>query len=77
MSQNDIDKMNLAAEDLSKIEQQIQLEVDEEFPYLSSEERRSIVESRVKMLYNKARPKLVKVDLGFPVSKKVKDSLFE
>lgn len=58
------------------IEDQIRQEVDKKYPFLTSEERESIIQSRVKLL-NQDRPSLIKVDLGENASKKIKDNLFE
>jgi hypothetical protein len=78
MSQlGEIEKMNTAAPDLKKQEQEIRSQVATELPNLSPEAQEAVIQSRLKILFNQNRPTLIQVDLGDNASKKNKENLFE
>lgn len=81
MSQGEIEKFEAGAPDLQKKqaeqERQIRQEIETSFPDMSPEMQESIIQSRLKILNNSGRPRLVQVDLGKDASKKAKDNLFE
>ncbi|MFZ3229832.1 MAG: hypothetical protein WA160_06480 [Pseudobdellovibrio sp.] len=77
MSHGEIEKIKAGAPDLNQIDQKIQNEVEAEFPYLTPEARKAIVESRLQIINGPPTGKLIKGDFGDNASKKVKDDLFE
>jgi hypothetical protein len=81
MSQHEPENLNFGAPDLQKDwsqqEEIIRTEVNTKLPHLTPEARESIIQSRLSILINPTRPKIVQVDLGENASRKVKEDLFE
>ena len=81
MSQHEQESLNFGAPDLqkdwAKQEEIIRTEVNIRLPHLTPEARESIIQSRLSILINPTRPKIVQVDLGENASRKVKEDLFE
>ena len=77
----EIEKLNTGAPDITKErmenEKKIRNEVESDFTTLTPEAREAIIQSRLKILDNPSRPKLIRVDLGENASRKSKDDLFE
>ncbi len=77
----EIEKLNTGAPDITKErmenEKKIRNEVESDFTTLTPEAREAIIQSRLKILDNPGRPKLIRVDLGENASRKSKDDLFE
>lgn len=76
MSHGEIEKQNLGAPKLTE-EQEIQNEIESQYPFLSPDAKKALIESRLKIISNPLKPNLVKADLGKDASKKAKDDLFE
>ena len=58
MSQlGEIEKMNTAAPDLKKQEQEIRSQVATELPNLSPEAQEAVIQSRLKILFNQNSPR--------------------
>ena len=76
-SHGEIETVKAGASDLNQIDKKIQNEVDAEFPYLTPEVRKAIVESRLQIIKGPPAGKLIKGDFGNNASKKAKDDLFE
>lgn len=80
MSQSEYEKLDLGAPDLKKNweeqEQLIRKEIEEKLHHLTPEAREAIIQSRLSILINPARPQVPQVDLGEGASKKIKENLF-
>ncbi|MGE0526308.1 MAG: hypothetical protein AB7G93_22655 [Bdellovibrionales bacterium] len=78
---DDIERLKAGAEDLLKrrsdLERKIRREVESELGDLDADAQDAVIQSRLKVLENPGRPKLVQVDLGENAGKNSKKDLFE